>query len=365
MRNRYFWIALILVALVSVGSAVALVGSPRFEIALIEDFPYNAEQRRMAEVLFEELNNEDLAFIAHVGDIKGDEDCDDEIYLREKERFDSSENPLVYVPGDNEWTDCDDEDDSYAPIEALQRLREIFFQGEESLGTETIPLLRQSVDYPENVRWTYGDVTFLTLSISGSNNNLGLTPEGDAEYAARNEANLQWLRQGFDAAEVDESAAVVIFIQANPDFDRPPEDRTGHEDFLAALEEVTVAFGKPVALVHGDTRDPTGRQAHDLLIQRPPGRELHPRRDLWVARRTLDPGHRRYPGPRDLLLPTGDARRAARVTFRLTRNSRNFVFRYSAKLWYAYSSCVWETSAVRPSLKASSRTSRGARGWKM
>ncbi len=106
MRKRYVWIFLVLIALVVAGSTVALTRPQRFEIALIGDFPYNAEQRRMAKVLFEELNGENLAFILHAGDIKGGEPCTDEVYFREKERFDSSENPLVYVPGDNEWSEC-------------------------------------------------------------------------------------------------------------------------------------------------------------------------------------------------------------------------------------------------------------------
>ncbi len=87
----------------------------------------------------------------------------------------------------------------------------------------------------------------------GVNNNLGATPEGDAEYATRNEANLEWMREGFDYALTDQSSAVMILIQANPGFELPGEERTGYNDFLAALEEETVAFGKPVVLVHGDT----------------------------------------------------------------------------------------------------------------
>src|SRR4028118_2004887 len=66
-------------------------------------------------------------------DIKsGNSPCTDELFLREKERFEDSASPLVYVPGDNEWTDC--ERTGYDPIERLERLREIFFEGEESLG---------------------------------------------------------------------------------------------------------------------------------------------------------------------------------------------------------------------------------------
>ena len=97
-------------------------------------------------------------------------------------------------------------------------------------------------------------MTFLGLNVPGSNNNLGRAPEADAEYAARNEANLSWLREGFDRAEEDESSALMLVIQANPGFfGLLPQERTGYENLLAVLEEEIVAFGKPVVLVHGDT----------------------------------------------------------------------------------------------------------------
>ena len=261
-------IALVLAILVTLGFGIILTkltelqevvpseggsGVPKkFEVGLIGDIPYDAEEQRKTEVLFGRMDAEELAFVVHVGDIKsGDSPCTDEILLREKERFENSANPLVYVPGDNEWTDC--HRTGYDPVERLQRLRSIFFQGDESFGEKTITLTRQGTDYPENVRWSYGGVTSIGLNVPGSNNNLGRTPEANAEYAVRNEANLEWIRENFDRAQADGSSALMIVMQANPGFELSPEVRTGYDGLLATLEEETVAFGKPVILVHGDT----------------------------------------------------------------------------------------------------------------
>ena len=224
-------------------------GAPEFEIGLIGDIPYTAEEERKTEVLFRELDSERLAFVVHVGDIKsGSSPCTDELFFRERERFDSSAHPLIYVPGDNEWTDC--EHTGYGPLERLERLREIFFEGDESLGEEKIPLIRQGADYPENVRWSYGGVTFVGLNVPGPNNNY----EGfSGEYESRNEANLEWLREGFERAAAEGSSALMVFFQANPGFELPPEERSGYNDLLATLEEETTAFSRPVVLVHGDT----------------------------------------------------------------------------------------------------------------
>jgi hypothetical protein len=154
----------------------------------------------------------------------------------------------------------------------------MFFQGDQSLGQRTIRLTRQSEDiqyakYRENVRWTYGEVLFVTLHVVGSNNNLGRTPDMDAEYAARRAANLAWLKLAFEWAKRSGSKAIMLVAQADPRFEntwpqdvqqrymlaglglKSPEARraTGFDDFLAGLENETVAFGKPVVYVHGDT----------------------------------------------------------------------------------------------------------------
>ena len=236
-------------------SPVASAERPRsFAIGLIGDFPYDDLGVAQAENLIDEINSRRLSFVIHDGDIKaGSTPCTDDVYLANLDRFNRIEDPLIYTPGDNEWTDCHRTGGD--PLERLDFLRGIFFPTDQSLGGRTITLNRQSDAYPENVRWTRGGVTFATLHIVGSNNNLGRTPEADAEYTARNAANLEWLHESFEAARKKDSPGIMIAIQANPGFELEPDDpeRTGFNDFLAALEQETLAFGRPVVLVHGDS----------------------------------------------------------------------------------------------------------------
>lgn len=139
----------------------------------------------------------------------------------------------------------------------------MFFAGEQSLGKRTMRLTRQSqspdhLKFRENARWDINGVTFVTLHIPGSNNNLGRTPEGDAEYRERNAANLTWLQQAFAHAKANDSRAVMIIQQANifetfPPLPGPVEKPSGFADTLALVEKETIAFQKPVVLVHGDS----------------------------------------------------------------------------------------------------------------
>ena len=238
------------------------LNTPRFAFALIGDMPYTQSQLQTFPNFLHRLDEEKLAFVVHDGDFKnGRTLCDDATFYQRKTLFDASAHPFIFVPGDNEWTDCHRANNgAYDPLERLSKLRELFSAGDYSLGQRTLQLTRQSSDprytqFRENVMWTYGDVTFAGLNIPGSNNNLGRTAAMDAEYRERNAANLAWLRQVFSTAKQRQSLGVMIIIQANPGFELTPTDpqRTGYNDFLKALEEETLGYGKPVVLVHGDS----------------------------------------------------------------------------------------------------------------
>lgn len=257
------WLVLALTAGLSDAQAPA-----RFSFAIVGDAPYNAREEALFAQMLDEINQENVAFVVHVGDIKsGASPCSDELYEQRKRMFQASRYPFIFVPGDNEWTDCHRKSaGSYDPLERLAKLRQVFYAGEMSLGQNTLKLARQS-DYPgtdarfreyrENARWVVDGVLFMGLNVPGSNNNFGRTPQMNAEHEERGEANAEWLRQGFELARNNSYAAVFVFIQANPDFDLPFLRRVNRADGYAALKQEllahTLAFGKPVVLVHGDT----------------------------------------------------------------------------------------------------------------
>ena len=272
MHRRYLIAVLLLATFVALSATSALAkppatppgkGGPKFDVALIGDIPYNAQQEQQTVNLFEELDSEKLAFIAHDGDIKsGSSACTDEVYAKEFDRFENSKNPLVYTPGDNEWTDChrlpNPTPEEADPLNRLALVRSTFFTTGESLGQKTIPLERQSAEYPENARWDRAGVTFATLHLVGSNNNRpftlpnGTTVGNEAEYEARNAANLKWLAKTFDEARANDSAGVMLIMQANI-FEEDVNEPSGFAEFKAALEEEVASFDGPVVLVHGDT----------------------------------------------------------------------------------------------------------------
>ena len=257
------WLALALLAAIVQAQPPAPVS-----FAIVGDAPYNGLEEIVFKQMLEEINQEDLAFVVHVGDIKsGASPCSYELYLQRKRMFQASRHPFVLVPGDNDWTDCHRKTaGGYDPLERLAQMRLVFYPDANSLGRRTLKLERQSDDpgtaaeflvYRENVRWTVNGVLFIGLNVPGSNDNFGRTPQTDAEHEQRGRANAAWLRQGFALARHGGYTAVFVVFQANPDFDLSYLRRVNRADGYAGLKREllaqTLAFGKPVVLVHGDT----------------------------------------------------------------------------------------------------------------
>jgi hypothetical protein len=266
-------IAALILAAAGSNAAPVLAGS----FALIGDMPYgDAEVGPMRQIIEEIGSDDSIAFVVHDGDIKsGSEECDDARLMARRADFDASRHPFVLVPGDNEWTDCHRPNNGrYDPEERLGKLRELFFAGDESLGRRRIKLTRQGDLQPqfaawrENVRWEFEGTLMVGLNIPGSNNNW--KPRGDnREFHARLAANTAWIDAAFAHAREARLRAVMLVMQANPDFEGDeakkraarPGFRDGYAEFKAQLARQAREFGKPVVVVHGDT--------HAYRIDRP------------------------------------------------------------------------------------------------
>ena len=255
------WLALLtlLVGLTGVASAQPV------SFGLFGDTPYGRWEREQLPELMGEMDREDLAFVVHDGDIKsGSSVCSDEVLRDILGLFQASRHPLIFVPGDNEWTDCHrNNNGGYDPLERLGKLRELFFAGDSALGQRPLALERQSRDpayasYRENVRWEAGGALFVGLNLPGTENNFhGTARSGgpSVEFVQRSAANRAWLAQAFAHARTHKLAGILIVIQANPDFDdfNAGRPRPGYHGFLTQLREETQAFPGRVVLVHGDS----------------------------------------------------------------------------------------------------------------
>ena len=256
-----FLLHLLLLAFAAWPQAAAANGDEdtvRFSFAALGDTPYNTDEEEQFIAMLAELNRSELAFVVHVGDFKSAHTiCSDELYLQRRDWFRLSHHPFVYVPGDNEWTDCwRPFGAGRDPLERLARLRELFWAGDQSLGQTSLALVRQrdaetppASQYPEHSRWTYGRVLFATLNLPGGNNNSTRMPD---EAAQRTAAVRAWMRGAFALAREQRLPGLVLFMQANP-WKRSGQPRPAFVDLLQDLAAEAQAYAGSVLLVHGDT----------------------------------------------------------------------------------------------------------------
>ena len=160
-----------------------------YAIGLWGDLPYNDEQKTVGVPnLIADMNRQRLAFSAHDGDLKaGSGPCPDSLYTDAKATFNPLDAPAVFTPGDNDWTDCD-RNPGVNSAERLDFERKVLFSTPFTLGRRKLHQEVQGAPYVENRRWTLGRVTYATLNVQGSCNNLCDTAPDPAEYAARNTA---------------------------------------------------------------------------------------------------------------------------------------------------------------------------------
>ena len=168
------------------------------------------------------------------------------------------ERPLVYTPGDNEWSDCHKVGEGGGvytraatscttrrqrqshrlrggdPIANLELVRSIFFSDTgRALGEARKLLLSQAQAYDpahpsdaqfvENVMWEQSNVLFVTLNIPGGSNNdqdvwygaPTLSAAQVKEIAERTDADIRWLDAAFARAKKDGVVGVVIVEQAD------------------------------------------------------------------------------------------------------------------------------------------------------
>jgi hypothetical protein len=284
-RVPLFWAFMLGLMLSMSGCATnAQTEQGSYAFGLWGDMPYQkaGDDAKLPAVL-QSINASDIAFSIYDGDIKdGSSKCDDNVYTQALDMFSRMKKPVVYVPGDNEWTDCHRTNNGgYNAEERLTHLRKVMFPTLNSLGQSQMPLERQGKapgdKYIENVRFSYGPVLYVGLNVPGSNNNLVLNAKEcsnksvrtrevcdatNAEHLDRDKANLAWLQESFQKAKLNSARGVVIVVQGDVGFDLPETEDfdestqaqfSGYRHLMAKLTQLTEQFDGQVLFVHGDT----------------------------------------------------------------------------------------------------------------
>ena len=314
---------------ISVGavSAAPLGPSGRLTLAVYGDSPYGrtayspgsqsgdtAELAKTPDFIATINADPSVRAVLHVGDIhSGKEFCTLGYDNQIASLWQGLHKPLVYTPGDNEWSDCHkatsltkpgqgggfydstgttltyigtagtttDSTDcvSYQcgdPIANLAKIRELFFaQPGQTLGSGTMSVVSQAkaydpsyptdAQYVENVMWAQNDIMFVTINVpGGSNNDADVWYQGSSqrtetaaqhdERTNRTAADIRWLDAAFGLAQAQHAKGVVISEQADMwDTDGKANHLGNYEGIIGEIAARTAAFARPVLLFNGDS----------------------------------------------------------------------------------------------------------------
>jgi hypothetical protein len=273
-------------------------------LAVYGDAPYGTSPTDVAQNLATPafINNinadPDVSLVLHVGDIHaGKQYCTEAYDHLVFDLWKAYQDPLVYTPGDNEWTDCNKVGEGggvynasthaidyvlsggvpvdYAsgdPLANLALVRSIFFaQPGTTLGAQKQVLSQaqffdpahpSDANYVENVMFEQSRVLIVTINLPGGSND-----DNDVWYAAptasaaqlqeiveRDGADLRWLDAAFAQAQANGDVAVLISTQADM---WDPANSVAHlaafEPYVQSIANHTTAFGKPVLMFNGDS----------------------------------------------------------------------------------------------------------------
>ena len=239
-----------------------------FDLVILGDMPYGPSETSypLYQALLDRINETTPDLVIHVGDTKsGGSPCTDAVLAEQLDFIQQISAPVLYTPGDNEWTDCHHaRAGGFDPRERLGRIRSTYFATpDQSLGAHPVEVENQAqAGYPENARLMLQGAMVVTAHIVGSNN--GFEPH-DADTARealdRDAANRTWLTSAFAAAREAGAGTLILAIHGDMfEFDfGPPWNaegflrHSGFARFADLLIEEANRFARPVLLTYGDS----------------------------------------------------------------------------------------------------------------
>ena len=226
------------------------------------------------------------SFVVATGIKAASESCSDKLYSQRKDLLDASGPPLIVSLSASDWANCRNSRGRVNAIERLNRLRDVYFADDQSLGQRKLTLSRLSStakfrSYAENAHWEYGGVLFATINLPANNNHFLPEAGRNSEFEDRLVANRSWLQRLFAMAQRKKLDGIVLFSDGDvgvldeDDNSLLPSFSSKQDGFAGPRKQIrTLAkkFSGKVLLV--DTqRDWRARMARKARARRPRPRQ--------------------------------------------------------------------------------------------
>ena len=205
-------------ALAVQGALAAPKNADRHQFAAIGHNFDNGGEAALKQALAE--GSDSLAFVVVHGIKSAKEPCSDKLYAQRRALIDDARRPVIVVPAASDWSECVNGAGRQAPIERLNRMRELFYAEPVSLGARPLALTRLSTaakfrSYAENAHWVVGKVMYASVNLPADNNHYRIEAGRNSEFEDRSVANRFWLNRVFTLARRTHAEAVVLFSEGD------------------------------------------------------------------------------------------------------------------------------------------------------
>ena len=219
------------------------------------------------------------SFVVATGIKAAGEACSDKLYSQRKDLLDASTPPLIVSLSASDWAGCRNSRGRGNAIERLNRLRDVYFADNQSLGQRKLNLSRLSStakfrSYAENAHWEVGGVLFATVNLPANNNHFLPEAGRNSEFEDRLVANRAWLQRLFAMAQGKKLDGIVLFSDGDvgvldeeessllPSFSSKQDGFAGPRKQIRLLAK---KFGGKVLLIDTQGEKPADKPARGKL----------------------------------------------------------------------------------------------------
>lgn len=253
----------LLAACLHAPAALAAASHAAFEFAVLgHSFKAGPDDAPLKKALAG-ANGEHAAFVVATGIKATSEACSDKLYGQRREMLDASRAPLIVSLSASDWANCRNSRGRVNAIERLNRLRDVYFGDNQSLGQRKLAVTRLSStakfrSYAENAHWEYGGVLFATVNLPANNNHFLPEAGRNSEFEDRLVANRAWLQRLFAMAHSKKLDGIVLFSDGDMGIEHEEESSllpsfSSKQDGFAGprkqIRQLAKKFGGKVLLV--------------------------------------------------------------------------------------------------------------------
>lgn len=219
------------------------------KFAAFGDTPYYDNEFPKIINIFNQVANNHMPFIVHVGDIfSSGTNCNQALYETRRALFNQSPVPFLITIGDNEHIDCPNSNNALNLFRTIildtPTTTQVIQGADPTVKTITVTRPKKMI---ENAAWDFNNIEFIMVNLSNLPGNYPL-PNSTIKQILN--SNLVFIKERFTQATTQNRSAIVLIMHSDPSTFGCTI--IACKNFNNELVSLVKTYGKPVLSINGD-----------------------------------------------------------------------------------------------------------------